>query len=183
MTPGRERSTRSRARAHCSSPFSIDKRRSSIFASTCPRKSFRHAPTVRFRSGAAGFSQLSVIRLKKPDFRPSHWSLHSFHKDSTKSSEAFASNWARTSTNKDATWSGRVTPRSASVRSGLLSEELIASVCVMRCRTSALHAAPLQEKIARGNCQVAATARAEKKLHCYAFFALAGDGVVSLVCA
>src|SRR5579884_1810285 len=118
MTPGRERSTRSRARAVCSAPDSSAARRASICASTCARRSLSAAPTARFSSGGAGFSQLSVICVRTPDLRPSHASRKSFQAASSFTAAPAESKRARTSAK------GRATPSASSDSAVLLSVDM-----------------------------------------------------------
>src|SRR6266568_4447800 len=115
MTPGRERSMRSRASAACSAPDSIAAWRSSIFASTCARNSLSCWPTARLSSAEAGFSQLSVIRVSAPDFLPSHASRNVFQVASSFAAAASPSNRARTSAKSSVIFSGRVILSCASV--------------------------------------------------------------------
>src|SRR5271169_5224595 len=115
VTPGRERSTCSRARADWSAPDSMAWRRDSICDSTWARSSLRPAPTARFRSGEAGFSQLSVIWARTPDLRPSQASREIFHLDSSWTNANSTSKDERISANFSAMAAALVTPRSARV--------------------------------------------------------------------
>src|SRR5215472_3982948 len=121
MTPGRERTTRSLVEAADSTPDSRAAWRAAICAVTCARRSFRAAPTARLSSGVAGFSQLSVINVRTPDLRPSHWSRKSFQSASSWTVLNCASKLARSSANRAAIWSGCVRPSSARVLSRPIS--------------------------------------------------------------
>src|SRR5882762_4982482 len=111
MTPGRERSMRSLARAVFSEPDSMAARRASICDSTCARSSFREAPTARFNSSVAGFSQLSVICVSTPDLRPSQASRNCFQEDSSCAEAQSLSKRPRRSAKSAESSSGRVMPR------------------------------------------------------------------------
>src|SRR5260370_682309 len=110
-TPGRERSTRSRARAVCSVEACSAFRRSSICASTWAGRSLSAAPTARLSSGEAGLSQLSVTSVRTPDLRPSQASRRIFQDASSPALETSRSNAARTSAKSAPTRAGSLTPR------------------------------------------------------------------------
>src|SRR6267154_3320113 len=124
-TPGSERSTRSRRSADSSAPDSMATRRASICDSTCARSSFRPAPTARFSSTVAGFSQLSVICVSTPDLRPSQASRNCFQEDSSRADAHSSSKRPRRSANKGASSSGLVIPRWTRGRPVLFSGVLI----------------------------------------------------------
>src|SRR5258708_4072593 len=98
-----------------STPLSTAARRTSIWASTCARNSFNAAPTERFRSEEAGFSQLSVTSVITPDLRPSQASRNALKDASSVAREASASNRERISAKRDCRPSAELMPRAARV--------------------------------------------------------------------
>src|SRR5882724_4665682 len=144
ITPGSERSTRSRAMAASSAPDSMATRRDSICDSTWARSSFSEAPTARFSSGVPGFSQLSVICVSTPDLRPSQASRKFFQLDSSWTLAESASKRVRISAKSGVTWVGCVTPRSAKVHDVLVAVGVMELIGVAEMGRSS--AAPLLGK-------------------------------------
>src|ERR1700688_69173 len=106
---------RSLAAAVDSTPLSTAARLASICASTCARNSFKAAPTDRFSSEEAGFSQLSVTSVITPDLRPSHASRNALKDASSVARAASASNRERISAKRDCRPSAELMPRAARV--------------------------------------------------------------------
>src|SRR5579859_362444 len=126
-TPGRERSTRSRAPADSAAPASTDLRRSSIVDSTCARIWFSSWPTARLSCGVAGLSQLSVMSASTPDLRPSQASRNRFQEDSSSADKTSLSKRARISANSAGICAGSLTARAASVCSDLFRASIFVS--------------------------------------------------------
>ena len=85
-------------------------------ASTWALSLFSSWPTTRLSSGGAGLSQLSVMSVSTPDLRPSQASRRVFQAASSVIARVLAEeNSICSSANREATDSGVVAPRSASV--------------------------------------------------------------------